>query len=88
MNQERRKQITAARHLVLEAFALFDRARNQLETIRDDEQAYRDAMPDSIGDSAKGWRADEVIENLDDAISQIEEFRNGTLYDVLDEAGA
>jgi hypothetical protein len=86
MNKERRKQIEAARKLIEQALTILDEAKEELITARDGEQDYRDNMPDSFADGEKGDRADEVVAQLDDAIGQIEEMMEGTIYDCLEEA--
>ena len=65
MNAARRKTIEKARDLLKEAAAL-------LEEARAGEEEYRDNMPDSIRDGEKGDRAEEVENNLAEAIDAIE----------------
>ena len=67
MNAQRRKEIKAA-------LAMIETARAILETCRDQEQDYRDNMPEAIGEGDKGQKADAAIENLSDVIDQIEAF--------------
>lgn len=66
MNKARRKDIDS----VIEAL---EKAKEQLEVIRDDEQDYFDNMPESFQYAEKGEAAEEAISNLDYAIDQIDE---------------
>lgn len=66
MNKARRKEIDS----VIEAL---EKAKEQLEVIRDDEQDYFDNMPESFQYAEKGEAAEEAISNLDYAIDQIDE---------------
>lgn len=66
MNNVRRKEIA-------KAVELLTQAREILQTARDEEQGYLDAMPNSFRDGEKGERAESVIEALEDAVSAIEE---------------
>ena len=66
MNKARRKEIDS----VIEAL---EKAKEQLEVIRDDEQDYFDNMPESFQYAEKGELAEEAISNLDYAIDQIDE---------------
>lgn len=66
MNKARRKEIDS----VIE---VLEKAKEQLEVIRDDEQDYFDNMPESFQYAEKGEAAEEAISNLDYAIDQIDE---------------
>ncbi len=72
MNKERRKEIQRAA-------ALLEEAKEIITQAKDDEQEYRDNMPESIAAGDKGDTADsdisalETAENsIDDAISELE----------------
>lgn len=47
--------------------------KEELETIRDEEQDYYDNMPESIQGGMKGEKAEEDIENLEEAYAGIEQ---------------
>lgn len=47
--------------------------KEELETIRDEEQDYYDNMPESIRGGMKGEKAEEDIENLEEAYAGIEQ---------------
>ena len=84
MNKSRRKEIgeavkliTKARGLVEEANAAAAEAISMLETARDDEQEYKDNMPENMQDGDKGQMADSAIDNLENAVSSAETFNEG-----------
>lgn len=72
MNNERRKQIEAIKGRIaamLEEAALIV---SDVESIRDDEQEYRDNMPDSFADGEKGEKADASVAALEQVIQDLE----------------
>lgn len=72
MNKERRKAIAAAVELIEAARAAVAEAIDAVEAIRDEEQEYYDNMPESFQDGDKGSRAQEAIDYLDNAHSDLE----------------
>ena len=88
MNKQRRKDIAAAlellskaRGMMEEASAAAAEAKDILETARDEEQEYKDNMPENMQDGDKGQMADSAIDNLEQAASSAESF-----IDALDES--
>lgn len=84
MNNERRKQIKsiqadidemmAAREAAIEAFtAKASEIKDSIESIRDDEQEYLDAMPESMQNGEKGDGVNTAISLLDDAAGDLDE---------------
>lgn len=65
MNKERRKLIASAKALIDEAIGL-------LEQARDEEQEYRDNMPENIGDGQKGTEAEERVDSIQSVIDDLE----------------
>lgn len=70
MNKSRRQEIERA-------MTMLDEAKGILEACRDEEQDYFDNMPESFQSGDKGQAAEnavalleDIISNLDDAISQ------------------
>ena len=53
-----------------------------LETLRDDEQEYYDNMPESLQGGDKGQQAQEATDNIDHAISSLEE-ADGFIQDAI-----
>lgn len=66
MNKQRRKDLERAEALIQEAKAIIEQAR-------DEEQEYRDNLPENMSDGAKGEAVDGNIQCLDDAIDKLEE---------------
>ena len=73
MNKERRKSLR-------EIQSKLDRMGQDLEALKEEEEEYRDNMPENLQESERYQRADEVcdllqeaLENLDNAYQQIEE---------------
>lgn len=109
MNKDRRKSIEkncAELAKAVEAFKLrlgelqadfgetFADLRNAIEQDKDDEQEYKDNMPESMQDGEKGQAADQAIEYLDAAYEKAsalaDVFEDDTLgiaaLDEIDEA--
>lgn len=73
MNKERRKSLR-------EIQSKLERLGEDLEALKEEEEEYRDNMPENLQESERYQRADEVcdllqeaLENLDNAYQQIEE---------------
>lgn len=86
MNRQRRKDISDISAELKSAIETLEEIKDRVEAVRDEEQEYRENMPDSIGDGEKGEQADAAISQLEEVLDAIE-----TLVDVdpcamLDEA--
>lgn len=86
MNKARRKQIAAVKARIGELIKMADSIRADVESIRDDEQDFRDNMPEAIGESAKGERADAAIEALNEVVEHLEELGELEFETLLDSA--
>jgi len=86
MNKARRKQIAAVKARIGELLKLAESIRVDVEAIRDDEQDFRDNMPDAIGDSEKGERADAAIEALNEVVENLEGIGELEFETLLDSA--
>jgi hypothetical protein len=86
MNTERRKQIEAIKGRI--ASMLEDAALivSEVESIRDDEQEYRDNMPESFADGEKGEKADAAIAALEQVIEDLESLIENDFDGQLDTA--
>ena len=86
MNTERRKQIEAIKGRI--ASVLEDAALivSEVESIRDDEQEYRDNMPESFADGEKGEKADAAIAALEQVIEDLESLIENDFDGQLDTA--
>lgn len=81
MNKQRRKDITSALNLLSEsreqmelAIAKAEEAKEMIENARDEEQEYKDNMPENMQDGEKGSMADSAIDNLENAASAAESY--------------
>lgn len=88
MNKDRRKEIARAVALVEEIRAQLDEARQAVEGIRDEEQDYFDNMPESLRGGDKGDRAQEAIDALENATSEMECVDLDGIVSFLEEAAA
>lgn len=65
MNDERRKELK-------KAAALIEEAKDIIESAASDERDYFDNMPESLQQSDRGTRAEEVADDLDEVASDLE----------------
>ena len=78
MNKQRRKALDAIREDITvlpfsDALAALDDCKAKLEELRDEEQDAFDNMPEGLQYSEKGEMAEAAVENLEMAMSEIEE---------------
>lgn len=66
MNNARRKAITKISDKL-------DQLREELDALMQEEQEYYDVMPEAFQDGEKGERSQEAIDNMDYALSSIQE---------------
>lgn len=81
MNAQRRTEIKAIKLDIEQSlddirslFSTIQDWKEKLESARDDEQEYLDAMPESLQQSPKGESAQQAIDNLEEAISKLDDF--------------
>lgn len=74
MNKDRRKAIAAIVAELEGALGMLD--ASDVESIKDEEQEYYDAMPESIQSGDKGSAAQEAISQLETAHEKIDEAIN------------
>jgi hypothetical protein len=73
MNKERREKIKIG-------IKLFEKAKDTLQEVLDDEQFAFDNMPENLQGSMRGMESEEAIEKLENSIDKIAE-----VIDELDE---
>lgn len=71
MNNARRQRIIAIKARIADLKTIAEAIHNDVETIMDDEQEYRDNMPDSLADGEKGEKADAAIDALDQVLQDL-----------------
>ena len=64
MNAQRRKELDQIWELVAEA-------RDRLESVKDDEEDYKDNIPENLQGSERYERAEEVVYNLENALDEL-----------------
>lgn len=88
MNSTRRKQILQLRQRMESLKAEAQEVAEALSAVREEEQAYFDAMPDGIQGSERGQAAETAIEALDTVIDQLTDFSNSDLEEEFTQATA
>ena len=66
MNTTRRKDLA-------KVIKTIEDAMSELECLKEEEEEYRDNMPENLQGSERYERADEACDNLDSAVSSLEE---------------
>ena len=66
MNKARRKSLQ-------EILDKMDELRSMLETLKDEEEEYRDNIPENLWGSERYEKADEAVDNLDSALDSFDE---------------
>ena len=75
MNNTRRKEIE-------KVIALIGEARSLLEELKEEEEEYRDNMPENLQGSERYEKADEACYNMEEVIDNLEDAEN-TLEEVI-----
>lgn len=86
MNNERRKQIEDIKGRIAALLSEAENIKTDVEAIRDDEQEYRDNMPDSFGEGEKGEKADAAIAALEQVVEDLESLIENDFDGQLDTA--
>lgn len=73
MNKDRRKELSRIVGMIEGLSGTISEAISALESARDEEQEYFDAMPESFQGGEKGEQAQASIDNMGEAISALEE---------------
>lgn len=66
MNNPRRKTLQSIYDIITEA-------KDNLDAVRDEEECYKDNMPENLQGSERYERAEEAIDALESAICSLEE---------------
>ena len=69
MNKARRKELEELYDIIYEA-------KERLEMLHDEEEEYRDNIPENLQGSERYERAEEAVDALDSAMSSLEEALN------------
>ena len=76
MNKERRKALSKLANELRSNLDDIEEIRSALETLRDEEQEYFDAMPESFQSGEKGAAAETAIGAIEEAIQYAEDAVN------------
>lgn len=88
MNNQRRKDIAEIVAKLADLDALKNELKDAIEQVRDEEQEYYDNMPEGLQGSDRGYAAEEAINNLDEAVSMLDDLDVDTLVSSLEEAAS
>ena len=66
MNKARRKAIA-------DVIDLLYRAKEDLDLLREEEEEYRDNMPENLQNSERYEKADNAVSEMEDAVSSLED---------------
>ena len=64
MNEQRRKELNAI-------YTLIEEARDRLECVKDEEEEYKDNIPENLQGSERYERAEEVVGVLESSLDAI-----------------
>lgn len=81
MNNERRKKIEVVKERISALLSQAENIKTDVEAIRDEEQDYRDNMPESFGE--KGGKAEAAIDALEQVINELENLTGNDFEDWL-----
>lgn len=85
MNAARRKKLEALNLRLQELVGQATTLRDELEELRDEEQEYYDAMPESLQGGDKGTKAEAAIASMEEVLDALSEFADVDVG-ALDEA--
>ena len=86
MNNQRRKALATVIIMIDLLRTVVDDMTTAIEAIRDEEQEYLDAMPESLAGGDKGSAAQQAIDALDDALESLEDIDILNIEQQLDSA--
>lgn len=93
MNKDRRKKldalqdrITAAKAGAEALAAVVAEIREEIETLRDEEQDSFDNLPEGLQQGEKGQAMEDAVNAMDDAMSELESFGDDIDVDHLESA--
>ncbi|WP_421022227.1 hypothetical protein [Klebsiella pneumoniae] len=86
MNTERRKKIEDIKARIAALLSQAEDIKTDVEAIRDEEQDYRDNMPEAFAEGEKGEKADAAIEALEQVIQDLESLTENDFDGPLDTA--
>lgn len=90
MNNARRKSLADIKNKLDELVGLIEEQRDELETLKGEEEEYKENMPENMQDGEKGQAADQAISDLEEAFSAADSAADSLreAMDKIDEASA
>lgn len=85
MNKARRKELAKIVTMLEELDALREQIREQLASVRDDEQDALDNMPEGLQESERGEQMQEYIDSMEDVTGELDLLDIEALIDQLNE---
>lgn len=86
MNKARRNAIDDVISDIEEMKSLYDEIIEKLTIIRDDETDFMDNIPENLQSSERYYNAEEAVDNLESALSDLEDIEFDDIIDCLEEA--
>lgn len=86
MNKARRNAIDDVISDIEEMKSLYDEIVEKLTIIRDDETDFMDNIPENLQSSERYYNAEEAVDNLESALSDLEDIEFDDIIDCLEEA--
>jgi predicted nucleic acid-binding Zn-ribbon protein len=75
MNQNRRKHLKKLLDRIQPLEEVIEDLHQDVDCLKNEEEEYRESMPDGISDSARGEAADEAINALEEAMQILEQMQ-------------
>lgn len=76
MNNTRRNEIKKVVERIYKLQELAEEIKNDLECIKDEEEDYRDNMPENLQESDRYYASEEASENLEESIDILDTIIN------------
>ena len=86
VNAARRKAIREIITRLSDAQRIVDEARGDLEALKEEEEEYRDAIPESLQSGEKYENAEAAIQQMEEALETIDNLSFDDLASQLEEA--
>lgn len=86
MNRERRKEISNVILEIEKVKKMCEEISFQIESIMDDESDYMDNIPENLQSSDRYYDAEEAVDNLESAMSDLRDLDFDAVIDSLREA--
>ena len=88
MNKQRRKELSELQERIQKLIEEAEGIKNALEDIAEEEEDYRDNIPENLYGSERYEQSEEASENMEDAMSSLDDAIDAlnSAYDSTEEA--